>query len=143
VLGRTVTLATARTLSTILLLTALLGALALALIARGSAPTSEGAGIRSRYAPLLVSVQPMRAPPGRPMRAPPGRPMVDVTDFATLARLAERYGSLVLHWARSGVETFLAQDEGTTYRYRTNASEASDPSAGDTLVETATDRAGA
>jgi hypothetical protein len=134
VLGRNATVATARTLSTILLLTALLGALALALITRRSAPGSEGAGIRRRYAPLLVSVQ--------PMPAPPGRPMVDVADFATLARLAQRYGLLVLHWARSEVETFVVQDEGTTYRYRTNANanKASDPSTGDTLVETAADR---
>ena len=128
VLGRTVTLATARTLSTILLLAALLGALALALIAQRSAPTSEGARIRRRYAPQLVSVQ--------PMPAPPGRPMVDVADFATLARLAERYELLVLHWARSDVETFVVQDEGTTYRYLTNASGASNPSAQDALVET-------
>jgi hypothetical protein len=51
-----------------------------------------------------------------------GRPVVDVTDFATLARLADRYGLLVLHWSRSGVETFVVQDEGTTFRYRTGDS---------------------
>ena len=53
------------------------------------------------------------------MPAPSGRPVIDVTSFATLAKLAKRYGLLVLHWARSDVETFIVQDEGTTYRYRT------------------------
>lgn len=132
-LGQQLTAATARTLSTILLLAALLGAAMLALIARLSAPTSEGAGIRRRYAPLLVSVH--------PMPAPPGRPVVDVAEFATLARLAERYGLLVLHWSRSGVETFVVQDEGTTYRYRTSTGKTSDPGAGSTPVEAAADHA--
>ena len=105
----------------------------LALIARLSAPTSEAAGIRRRYAPLLVPVH--------PMPAPPGRPLVDVTEFATLARLAERYGLLVLHWTRSDVETFVVQDEGTTYRYRTSTGKTSDPGAGSTPVEAAADHA--
>ena len=131
--GRQITVATARALATILLLTGLLGAVALAFIANRSAPTSEGAGIRRRYAPLLVSVQ--------PLPAPPGRPMVDVPEFATLARMAERYGLLVMHWARREVETFVVQDESTTYRYRTNCGETSDPGTGDTPVEAATNRA--
>lgn len=76
-------------------------------------PTDEAAAIRSRYRDLLVSV--------RPMPTAPGRPVVDVTDFATLVKLAERYGLLVMHWSRSGVETFVVQDEGTTFRYRAPA----------------------
>jgi hypothetical protein len=76
------------------------------------------------------------------MSAPPGRPVVDVTEFATLARLAERYGLLVLHWTRSGVETFVVQDEGTTFRYRTGAGDASDPGIADTPAEGVADRAG-
>jgi len=52
------------------------------------------------------------------MPAPQGRPVIDVTTFSTLAKLAERYGLLVLHWSRSGVETFVVQDENITYRYR-------------------------
>jgi len=118
-LGRHLTVAQARTLSTILLLAGLLGAVLLALIGRRSGPTSEGAGIRRRYGALLLPVH--------PMPTPPGRPLVDVTTFATLARLAERYGLLVLHWSRSGVETFVVQDEGTTYRYRTSAGDDPDP----------------
>lgn len=55
------------------------------------------------------------------MSAPQGRPVIDVTTFPTLAKLAERYGLLVLHWNRSGVETFIVQDENITYRYRAGA----------------------
>ena len=69
------------------------------------------------------------------MRAPTGRPVVDVIEFATLARRAERYGLLVLHRRRSGVETFIVQDESTTYGYRTGAGDASDPGSADTLAD--------
>jgi signal peptidase I len=134
-LGHHITVATARTLSAILLLAGLLGAAAVALIARRSTPTSEGAGIRRRYASLLV--------PARPMPTPPGRPVADVTEFAALARLAERYGLLVLHWSRSNVETFVVQDEGTTYRYRTSAGDASNPVTADTFATTGADPSGA
>ncbi|GAP60591.1 hypothetical protein AHiyo1_41510 [Arthrobacter sp. Hiyo1] len=78
--------------------------------ARRTAPVDEAAAIRRRYAALLVRVH--------PMPAPQSRPVIDVTTFSTLAKLAERYGLLVLHWARSGVETFVVQDENITYRYR-------------------------
>jgi hypothetical protein len=55
------------------------------------------------------------------MLTPEGRPVVDVTEFATLARLAESYGLMVLRWSHSQVETFIVQDQGITYRYRTRA----------------------
>jgi hypothetical protein len=110
-LGRELPVRTARAVSAGLLVAGALGGLLLAVIARLLIPASEGAGIRRRYAQLLVRVQ--------PMPTPPGRPVVDVTDFATLAKLADRYGLLVMHWSRSDVETFVVQDEGTTYRYRT------------------------
>jgi len=48
-------------------------------------------------------------------------PVVDVAEFATLAKLSERCGQLVLHWTRSNIETFVVLDEGTTYRYRTGS----------------------
>jgi signal peptidase I len=112
-LGHQLKVATARMLAVVLLLAALLSSVVLAVLARRSRPTSEAAGIRRRYGPLLVAIH--------PMPTPTGRPVVEVTEFATLARLAERYGLLVLHWSRSDVETFVVQDEGTTYRYRTGA----------------------
>lgn len=110
-LGVQVTESTARLVAIALLAVALLAAAGLAVAARWLGPTSEAAGIRRRYAALLLLVEPI------PLQ--PGRPVVDVPQFASLARLAERYGLLVLHWNRSGVETFVVQDEGTTYRYRT------------------------
>ena len=110
--GRSVAVATARVISVTLVGAALLAAALLLVFLRRTSPTSEGAEIRARYRPLLVAVE--------PMPTPPTRPVVDVTEFATLAKLAERYGLLVLHWSRSGVDTFVVQDEGTTYRYRPN-----------------------
>jgi signal peptidase I len=117
--GHHVTVAIARILSIILLLAGIMSTLVLFLFARRSAPTSEAAGIHRRYAALLLPVQ--------PMTTPIGRPLIDVTGFATLARLAERYGLLVMHWTRSGTETFVVQDEGTTYRYRAPVTNASHP----------------
>lgn len=109
--GRSMPVSTARSLSVALLLGALLIALVLGGLLLLGVRGSEGALIRRRYAPILIQVQ--------PMPTPPGRPVVDVVDFATLAKLAQRYGLLVMHWSRSNVETFVVQDEGTTYRYRT------------------------
>jgi signal peptidase I len=102
---------TARPVAVGLLAAALLAGAVLALHARRKTPCSEAEGIRRRYAQLLIRVH--------PVSAPEGRPVIDVTTFATLAKLAERYGLLVLHWSRSDVETFIVQDENITYRYRT------------------------
>jgi hypothetical protein len=125
--GRTImTVATARTLSAYLALGALLAAVALAFVARGSAPATEGAGIRRRYGSLLVRVE--------PMPTPPGRPVVNVTEFKTLARLAERYELLILHWSRNNTETFVVQDEGTTYLYRYGVSESPIPMDADAIA---------
>jgi len=104
---------TARTAALVLLAGGLLAIAAIAVLGQMSAATSEGAQIRRRYAALLAPVY--------PMPTPPDGPVVEVTDFATLAKLAERYGLLVLHWSRSGVETFIVQDEGTTFRYRSGS----------------------
>ena len=111
--GWTITAETARFLSAMLLFAFLVAGAVLLIVARRTAPLDEAAGIRRRYSSLLVRVH--------PMTAPQGRPVIDVTSFATLAKLAERYGLLVLHWNRSGVETFIVQDESTTYRYRAAA----------------------
>lgn len=109
--GWTITALSARVLSAVFLFVALVAAAVLMVAARRTAPLDEAHAIRRRYSNLLVRVH--------PMTAPHGRPVIDVTTFATLAKLAERYGLLVLHWNRSGVETFIVQDENITYRYRT------------------------
>jgi signal peptidase I len=124
--GWTITAAAARAISAVLLIAALAAALVVMTMARRSTPMDEAAAIRRRYAGLLVRVH--------PMTASHGRPVIDVTTFATLAKLAERYGLLVLHWTRSGVETFIVQDENITYRYRSGASTAEaepEPAPGD------------
>ncbi len=135
VLGWHITVARARTVSAILLLAGLLSAAALALAALLSAPTSEGAGIRRRYAAQLVDVE--------PMATPPGHPVVDVTDFVALTRLAEQYGSLVLHWSRNDVDTFVVQTQEANYRYRaglsTTAEDAQRPVAPEILFDTLTE----
>jgi hypothetical protein len=112
--GREIPVSTARTLSVIMAIAALLAALVVGMFARMSAPATDSAAIHRRYAQMLVQVQ--------PMPTPPGRPVIDVVDFATLTtltKLAERYELLILTWSRSDVETFVVQDHGTTYRYRT------------------------
>ena len=118
VLGLTLTAQVARALAAALAALVVLAAAVLLVLAHRCGPASETESIRRRYAALLVPVQ--------PIPTPPGRPVVDVTDIAILAKLAERYGLLVLHWTRSGVETFVVQDEGTTYRYRTGAAPAAE-----------------
>ncbi|MDQ0241428.1 signal peptidase I [Arthrobacter bambusae] len=111
--GVNITAIAARIISAVLFLAALtIGAITV-VFARRTAPADEAAAIRRRYAALLVRVH--------PMPAPQGRPIIDVTTFSTLAKLAERYGLLVLHWTRAGVETFVVQDENITYRYRPGA----------------------
>jgi signal peptidase I len=111
--GRQLPVSTGRMISLIMVLGSLLAAALVGLLARVSAPATEAAAIRRRYAQMLVEVE--------PMPTPAGRPVIDLVDFATLAKLAERYQLLVLHWSRSDVETFVVQDQATTYRYRTGA----------------------
>jgi signal peptidase I len=108
------TVAHARAAAVIAILVAMLGVALIALIAlitRGTSRGDEGLTIRRRYGPLLVRVH--------PVATPAGRAVIDVTAFTALATLAERYGLSILHWSRSGIETFIVQDEGSIYRYRT------------------------
>lgn len=110
-----------RTASTGLLLAGLI-AVCIALVAARRSTTGEAAAIKRRYATMLLHVE--------PVISPPGRPVVDVTDFAALARLAERYDLLVMHWTRSDVETFIVHDDGITYRYRTSTATSTATGAG-------------
>jgi hypothetical protein len=127
-LGRHLTVVQARALSALLLVAALLGAAVLAFIARHDLPASEGAALRRRYAPLLAAVH--------PITTPTGRPVIEVAEFATLAKLAERCGQLVLYWSRSDVDTFIVLDEGTTYRYRTRSGPGAEAPAPEVFTDT-------
>lgn len=114
ILGVTLMSATAaRRWSASLLLGALLGAAAIALVARRNAPARGDAEIHLRYSPLLVPVE--------PMATAPGNLIVNVNEFEPLARLAERCGLLILYWSRADSQTFIVRDQGITYRYRTDA----------------------
>ncbi len=114
-LGRSVDIATARSASLAAIALAGLLGLALLALARMHGPVDEAERIRARHKSLLLPVL--------PVALSPGRPVVDVPDIDALATLAERYGLLILHWQRSGVTTYVVQDEGTTYRFRSWAAQ--------------------
>ena len=114
-LGKTVDVATARTASLGALILAMLLGLALLALTRLHGPVAEADRIRARHRSLLLPVL--------PIALTPGRPVVDVPDMEALATLAQRYGLLVLHWERGGVTTYVVQDEGTTYRFRSWAAQ--------------------
>jgi hypothetical protein len=108
--GRGVDVTTARAAGGAALgLGALLG-LVLAVFARRVGPVGRAERNRARYRDLILPVLPV------PLE--PGRPVVDVPDITSLARLADRYGLLILHWSQGDVHTFIVQDEGTTFRCR-------------------------
>lgn len=109
VAGRDVPVARLRSTAALLIVGGTLAGVAIALISRRG-HHDEHARLRRQHASLLLHVE--------PVTSPSTRPVVDVVDLSTLARLAERYGLLILHWTRSGIETFIVQDDGMTYRYR-------------------------
>jgi hypothetical protein len=83
---------------------------AIAMVARRATPLRTRAEIERRHPQLLVRVE--------PMASPPGKPVVTVDDFAALAKLAERYGQMILTWTRPDADDFVVRDDGITYRYR-------------------------
>lgn len=123
------TAAAARPLSAALLVLCLAALSAIAVTARRAPQGGAAERFRRRWPSLLVPVHPM------PTAA--GRPIIDVVDFPTLAKLAERYGLLVLHWSRSDVETFIVQDDNTAYRYRTGDAALQEETLGNPLPATA------
>lgn len=108
-IGQHIAISTLRTTSAVLALGGLLALGAIMVLPR-LGRNDEHTAIQRQYAALLLQVE--------PIPSPATRPVVDVVDFPTLARLAERYGLLILHWTRSNIETFIVQDDGITYRYR-------------------------
>jgi len=124
-LGRSIEVDTARGLGLVAVLVAVLAGLALAVATTRVRPLGESELIRRRYRSLVLPVL--------PMALAAGRPVVDVPYVDSLVKLAERYGLLVLTWSRGGVDTYLVQDEGTTYRYRTGHAEGPTDGATDIL----------
>ncbi len=110
VLGRTVEIATLRWLSLFGFLVAGASALLMLQLKRRE-PFAETARIQSRYGHLIVSIV---GPADLT-----GRPVFDVASIKALVALAERSERLILHQYGDSADTFLVDDEGTVYRYRT------------------------
>ena len=73
-------------------------------------PSDPTARIHTRYRHLIVPIA--------GMAHTPGRPPIDVTSIDALVQLAERSERLILHHQSDGTDTYLVDDEGTTYRYQ-------------------------
>ena len=106
--GRTVTVARARGIAT------LLGIAGLALAAVGGAlmllagRDHEVAAIRRRYEDWIVDVVPIERPNVAERR---------VASMDALARLAEQYDRLILHERRADGDAFLVEDGGIVFTY--------------------------
>ena len=46
--------------------------------------------------------------------------MTDVSDFDSLARVAELHDRIVIHWRRGDGHVYLVDDGSTVYRYSTS-----------------------
>lgn len=107
-LGRSVTVARARRLATLLgivgLVLAGLGGLLMLLGRRDH----EVETIRRKYEDWIVDVMPRDRPAGVERR---------VASMAALARLAEQYDRLILHERRDEGDAFLVEDDGIAYTY--------------------------
>ena len=110
VLGRTFGIAMLRWLSIVGFVVAGASALLLLQLKRRE-PFAETARIQSRYGHLIVPIV------GATDLA--GRRVFDVTSIKSLVALAERSERLILHQYGDSADTFLVDDEGTVYRYRT------------------------
>jgi signal peptidase I len=106
--GRSVTVARARRLATLLgiagLVLAAIGGLLMLLARRDH----EVETIRRRYEDWIVDVMPRDRPAGSERR---------VASMDALARLAEQYDRLILHERRDEGDAFLVEDDGIAYTY--------------------------
>lgn len=74
-------------------------------------PANEGARIRTLYGSQIVEVRELSSA---------GGPIADLASMESLAELAKRYESMIMHVADSSGtgEAYLLWDNGMTYRYR-------------------------
>jgi signal peptidase I len=107
-LGRTVTVAHARRLATLLGIAGLVLAGVGGLLMLLGRREHEVAAIRRRYEDWIVDVMP------DPQRAADER---RVPSMDALARLAARYERLILHERRNDADAFLVEDDGVVYAY--------------------------
>jgi signal peptidase I len=72
---------------------------------------SEHGRFASRFADRMISIaQPPAVDDGR---------ITDVADLDSLARIAERYDRVIVHWRRGDEHVYLVDDGSIAYRYRT------------------------
>ncbi|MGH3103507.1 MAG: signal peptidase I, partial [Gaiellaceae bacterium] len=107
-----VDVATARMLALLGGLLALLAGAAAAL-GRTGRGSDEPSLIAARYGSWLIDIAPRR-------RA--GEAVLEVTTMDGLVRLAERYERMILHELHEGVHSYLVEEDGIVYRYRSGGS---------------------
>jgi len=107
-LGRSVTVARARRLATLLALCGLAVGIAGWLVTLLGGSSHEAAAIRRRYEDWIVDVVPTERPGASERR---------VASMEALARLAEQYDRLILHERRDEADAFLVEDDGIVYAY--------------------------
>lgn len=76
---------------------------------RGSAMGNKDLAIRMKYGHMLVDVQ------GKSLQ--PSGNLLDVSSVDDLARLAEKYDSMILHASDGQFKGYLVQGNGLTYRF--------------------------
>jgi hypothetical protein len=109
----------ARILSLVMLLIGAVGVGIAFFTARKGPAMQESDVIRNRYKELLVTVRELPAADGR---------VIEVPDIESLAKIAKRYALMILHLPEPGSDTYVVQDESTTYRYRSSQWAAPHPS---------------
>ena len=109
-LGLTLEVASARRMALAGLGLALGGALLLGYQMRRAAQGGEPARIRHTYGPLLIAI--------RDSQPDLGAAIVDVSTIDDLAKLAEQYGSMILHAQRGDEHYYFVYHGNLAYRYR-------------------------
>lgn len=106
--GRSVTVARARRIATLLALGGLAVGVAGWLLTLLGGSSHEATAIRRRYEDWIVDVVPTERP---------GLSERRVASMEALARLAEQYERLILHERRDDADAFLVEDDGIVYAY--------------------------
>ena len=102
---------TARLIAAVGLTLSLGGSLALGVIAYRSRQADEATRIRSKYGSLLITVRDMNWL-DRDSR------VIEVSTIEDLAKIAERDGRMILHYARGSRRHYFVQSDQVSYRYQ-------------------------